>query len=97
MKLVATEKSEQNRALLDPWTLVHFSAGLAAGLMNLPREPALGAAVAYEVVEQVLERHELGQEVFDTSGPESVENAVLDVVVFAVGHWLGERWNADGD
>jgi len=96
MEIIATQKEEQNRAVLDPWTAVHFSMGLAAGLMSLDRRMVLPAAVAYELLEQFMERHRLGQEVFKTSGPEDTANAVADVAVFALGHWLGERWNESG-
>lgn len=96
MKILATAKPDQNRAAVDPWTAVHFAAGLAAGLMELPFAGAMGAAVAYEGVEQAFERTETGQDVFETSGPEHPANAVVDLAVFAVGHWLGRRWNRSG-
>ena len=94
MRLIATRKSDQNRTGLDPWTIVHFSAGLALGLVNAPLRWALTAAVAYEFAEQVVERQRWGQKLFATSGPEAVLNAVLDTAVFAAGHDLGRRWNA---
>lgn len=93
MRIVAVRKSEQNSAAVDPWTLVHFSAGLALGLVNAPFDKALGAAVGYEIVEQFAERREWGQEFFDTAGPEHLMNAAVDLGLFALGHWLGERWN----
>ena len=93
MKLIATKKSEQNRAALDPWTAVHLAAGLALGLMSVPLRHALGASVAYEVAEQVFERHDSGQSFFKTSGPEGLFNAAVDVAVFALGHRLGRMWN----
>jgi hypothetical protein len=93
VKIVATKKSEQNRALLDPWTVVHFATGLALGLVSVPREPALGAAVAYEFAEQWAERRRVGQELFDVSGPESFANATVDLAVFAIGHHVGSLWN----
>lgn len=93
MKLVATRKAEQNRAVVDPWTLVHFGTGLALGLINAPLRWWLPAATAYEIAEHYLEESETGKELFDTSGPEVVPNAVLDLVVFAVGHQLGRLWN----
>jgi hypothetical protein len=96
MRLIATRKHHQNRAAIDPWTLVHFSTGLALGLMAVSRRSSVGAAVAYELIEQVFERQEVGQRFFETSGPEEVMNAVVDVVVFAAGHALGERWNRTG-
>lgn len=96
MKLVATSKPDQNRAAIDPWTAVHLSAGLAAGLMEIPRTSAFGAAVGYEVVEQLFERHDTGKEFFKTTGPEQPANVVVDLAVFALGHWLGRRWNRSG-
>ena len=93
MKIVASRKAEQNRAVLDPWTVVHFAAGLASGLVNAPLRVTLPLAVLYEVGEYVLESNDVGQEIFDTSGPEAVPNAVIDVAVFALGHELGKRWN----
>lgn len=93
MKLIATAKEEQNRAVADPWTVVHFGAGLALGLVNAPLKAALGAAIAYEVLEQYLERSDEGKEFFDTAGPEVIPNALLDLVAFAAGHQLGRAWN----
>lgn len=93
MKIIATHKPDQNRAAIDPWTLVHLSAGLAVGLMAIPLRSGMTAAIAYEVVEQWFERHEWGQDLFKTSGPESLPNAFVDTAVFYVGHRLGERWN----
>ena len=97
MKLVATRKADQNRSWVDPWTVVHLSAGLAAGLMEVPLRWALPAAVAYEFGEQVFERFEIGQDFFRTSGPETIPNAIVDTVVFAVGHRLGRKWNRTRD
>lgn len=95
-RVLATEKAEQNRAAVDPWTLVHFSVGLAAGLMDLPLKPALAASIVYEAVEQVFERYPLGRRFFHTSGPETPDNALVDVVALALGHELGARWNRTG-
>lgn len=93
MKILATHKGEQNRAAVDPWTLVHFSFGLALGLMNARLAWSMGVAAGYEVVEQVFERREWGKRLFQTSGPESLPNALVDLVVFHAGHRLGTRWN----
>lgn len=93
MKLIALKKDDQNRAMLDPWTVVHFSVGLAAGLMDVRRDVAVSSAAVYEVVEQWVERRPWGQELFETSRPESVVNAAFDMAAFVVGHRLGELWN----
>lgn len=96
MKLLARSKPDQNVAAVDPWTAVHLAAGLAAGLMDLSRTSSMAAAVAYEVVEQVFERKEVGQEFFETHGPEHPANVMVDIAVFALGHWLGRKWNTTG-
>lgn len=93
MKILATQKSEQNRAAVDPWTAVHLSTGLALGLVEIPLRFAFAASVVYELAEQVFERREWGQEMFETHGPESLPNALVDSAVFLTGHWLGQRWN----
>ena len=93
MKLIATHKQEQNCAAIDPWTAVHMAAGLAMGLMDVPLRYAVSASVAYEVAEQVFERYEWGQELFETHGPERLPNAVVDTAVFVLGHRLGQMWN----
>jgi len=92
MKIIATRRKEQNRAALDPWTVVHFSAGLALGLTDVSRGSAFGAALGYELAEQVMERNKWGKDLFETRGPESVANALVDTVVFLAGHWLGAHW-----
>lgn len=91
--LIATRKSEQNQAAIDPWTVVHFSMGLAAGLMRVPFPPAMAAAVAYEVAEHGFENSKEGQEMFNISGPENMSNVLVDVAVFALGYWLADKWN----
>jgi hypothetical protein len=93
MKLIATRRAEQNRAAFDPWTVVHFASGLAAGLMKIPYEWSLPAAVAYELAEQYVERQEWGREMLGTKKPESLPNAVVDVLAFAAGQWTAHRWN----
>lgn len=78
---------------MDPWTAVHFAAGLAAGLTRIPLRWSLGAALLYEIGEQVLERRRVGRELFAVSGPEIPANVAMDVTVFAAGALCGERWN----
>ena len=96
MRIIATRKEHQNQAAIDPWTVVHFATGLALGLMEVRRAPLVAAAIGYELAEQGFERLEAGQHFFHTSGPEGATNAVIDVVVLALGHELGRRWNRSG-
>ena len=91
-KLVATKRSEQNKTILDPWTVVHFGVGLAAGLIGMCMKSTLVLGVAYELGEQVFERSEEGKSFFNISGPEPAANAVADIVVLAAGHYLGAAW-----
>jgi hypothetical protein len=92
--LVATRKADQNFAVLDPWSTVHFGVGMAAGLTGVPWWAALGAAVGYELSEQAFEKSEWGQRLFATSGPEAWPNAVADVVIYMGAWWLGSRYHA---
>lgn len=93
MKVLAVRKAEQNKAAIDPWTLVHFSSGLALGLTDVPFRLAVTGAVIYEIVEQYAERREWGKEFFETSGPEILPNVLVDIAVLAIGHRLGTAWN----
>lgn len=96
MRVIATKKEEQNKAAVDPWTAIHLTSGMAFGLTDVPFRWGVGLSIAYEVVEQYAERRGWGKRFFKTSGPESVPNAIVDIVAFAAGHWLGARWNATG-
>jgi len=91
--LIATTKSDQNEALIDPWSLVHFAAGLAAGLMGFGTGAAITGAVAYELLEAPLERAEFGKNLFNISKPETRGNQLVDVGIFALGHAAGAAWN----
>lgn len=92
MKLLARQKSDQNTAAVDPWTLVHFSSGLALGLMNARPGPVLLAAAAYEIAEQFIERSDAGHKLFSMKGPESHINVLVDLAVLYVGYRAGKRW-----
>lgn len=93
MKLIATSKSDQNIAAVDPWTAVHFGGGVALGLVGAPLPLVVLGAVAYEVAEQIAERNKSAQSFFGTSGPERPVNAVVDVAVLLGGWWLARRYN----
>lgn len=96
MRVIARDRSEQNQAMLDPWSIVHFGVGIAAGLVDLPLRAVLPLAIIYEIVEQELESRDVGQDLLETRGPESIPNAVADVLVFALGHELARRWTQTG-
>lgn len=96
MKLFATTVADQNVALFDPWTVIHFSVGLFAGLVGIPVAPSMAAAVGYEAFEQIAENQPWGQKIFRTSGSETVINLVSDVVIFGVGWYLGDRYHGGG-
>jgi hypothetical protein len=93
LALIATTKTDQNQAILDPWSIVHLAAGLAAGLIEVPAAPALLGAIVYELAERSMEQTAAGQAIFKTSGPERGLNAVADVALFALGQRMGRAWN----
>lgn len=96
MKLIARAKPDQNLAALDPWTVIHFAAGMAAGLMDIRFQWAIAGSVAYELLEQRAERRRWAKELFETSHVETLPNALADTLFFALGHRCGVRWNASG-
>ena len=96
MDFLAEDKSEQNVAAVDPWTVVHLGTGLATGLMGLSARWSLAASMVYEVLEQLAEQKRLGKKLFQTSRPESLPTAMVDVAAFAAGHALGKWWNRTG-
>jgi len=93
MKLIAWNKKDQNKAVADPWTLVHGGAGLAAGLVNMPMGWAVTAAVLYEIVEHYAQRDPKVLKIFSVSAPEIMPNQIIDIVVFAIGVFAGHRYN----
>lgn len=96
MKLIAYNKKDQNEAWIDPWSAVHCSVGLGAGLINVPFRWTLAGAIAWDVFEHFFERSRFGQRFFQTSGPESLGNVASDTVLFLFGWYLGQRYNATG-
>lgn len=94
MKLIATTKAEQEHAAIDPWTVVHFGLGLAAGLMNMRFGTTLAANVGFELAESYFQRSEFGQRLFAVSSPENPVNTLADIAVVQLGWWLGRKWNA---
>lgn len=97
MKILATNKSEEDKALIDPWTAVHAGVGLAAGLLGLNFFWSMAGAAAYEVVEHHVQKNKLGHQIFGTHEPEVLGNAITDVGIFGIGWWLGDKWNKTGD
>jgi hypothetical protein len=91
---LATRKSEQNDAWVDPWSAVHLASGLAFGLVGVKFVPSMIAAGVFDVVEHIAESHDVGKRFFNTSGPESAGNVVVDLALFAFGWKLGEMWNS---
>ncbi|MFW5920342.1 MAG: hypothetical protein ACOCUS_00780 [Polyangiales bacterium] len=78
-----------NRAPVDGWTAVHFVAGAAAGGAGLPWWAAIGVGVVYEGAEQVVERTELGRQLFGSDCPESVANVAVDLTSWMAGWGAG--------
>ncbi len=97
MVIFAIDKDDQNESLMDPWSFVHGTSGLAFGLTGINFWTSISAAVIYDVLEQIAERNPIGQKLFATSGPESFGNVIVDLLLFAGGWWLGARYNATGD
>lgn len=78
-----------NRAILDPWSLVHAGVGVAAALANINPWLVVAGATAYEVFEFQLE-YPRGSELLGTKRPEWALNMTADLVVL-FGAFIGTR------
>jgi hypothetical protein len=96
MRLVAYSKRDQNEAWIDPWSAVHATSGLAFGLTDVSFFASITAAIIFDVFEHLFERGKYGQRFFNTSGPESWGNVAADLLLFAGGWYLGNRYNSSG-
>jgi F0F1-type ATP synthase membrane subunit c/vacuolar-type H+-ATPase subunit K len=63
---------------------VHLLVGLAAGAAGVPPALAVGAAVAFEIIE-TLHEHPRGSRLFGTKRPESPLNMASDFAAFGLG------------
>lgn len=91
MRLIATRKSQQRDALVDPWTVVNFSSGLATGLAEVSLGKAIGLIVLYEVGRSVLSSGKV--KLFATPQQEIPENQVVDALVYLLGWKLGHAYH----
>lgn len=88
MKIVALHKEDQDRAIFDPWTVVHFATGLGLGLLDINFYLTMGASVLHELLELRPETMK-----FWKSKPESIGNVTIDLVTVALGWYLGQAYN----
>ena len=79
------KKYDVDTSPVDAWTVVHFGAGLAAGLVGFPLLLTLAAAMFWEAAEN-WRRPALTSEAFPHWTPEVNTNVLIDVVA-AVGGW----------
>jgi hypothetical protein len=71
---------EANRSALDPWSLVHAGAGVAAAAVNMNPWLFIALATGYEVFEFQLE-YPSGSPIFGTKRPEWRLNMTADLAV----------------
>lgn len=79
-----------NRSVLDPWSLVHAGAGVAAATVNMNPWLFVALATGYEVLEYQLE-YPRGNKLFGTKRPEWDLNMTADLGV-AFGAFVLTRW-----
>ncbi len=91
MNLVAVTRSEQDTALLDPWTIVHFAIGLGAGLLDINGWIVGGIAAGHELLERRPQTMK-----FWKSKPETIGNVTIDMATVMLGWYLGKRYNRTG-
>ena len=88
MRLYAKHKYDQ--AITDPYSVLHFSAGMATGLGEVGMVKALLGAVVVDFAYSKFYGKPTG--LFSKTGWEPPVNKVADVALFALGNYLGRRW-----
>lgn len=91
MTIVALSKDEQDSAFVDPWTVVHFSVGLALGLLEVSAAFTMIVSTIHEIIELRPQAMK-----FFKSTPESVGNVVIDMASVMGGWWLGDKYAKSG-
>lgn len=91
MKLFAGNRHQQG--LTDPWSAVHFSAGLTTGLASVPLAQAVVFAVLTDAAISWLTQSSSG--LLRRLDDEPPANKVADILLFALGNHLGRQWNGD--
>jgi hypothetical protein len=80
--------------MLDPYSLLHYSAGLATGLGGVaPIKAIVGAALA-DLAFSYLYQRPTG--LFRKTEVEPPINKVADIALFALGNYMGRRWSEQG-
>ena len=92
MKLYAKSRSEQ--AVTDPYSVLHYSAGLATGLGGIGALEAVLGAVVLDIVWSALFKSQ-PTGLLRKSENEPPINKVADIALFALGNYMGRRWNGD--
>lgn len=69
---------QSNRAVLDPWSLVHVGAGVGAAVVGMNPWLFVALATGYEVLEFQME-YPRGSPIFGTKKPEWGLNMVADL------------------
>lgn len=84
----------QESAMLDPYSLIHYSAGLATGLGKVkPGRALIGAAVVDFVFSYLFEAP---TGLYRKTGVEPPINKVADIGLFMLGNYMGRRWSERG-
>lgn len=89
MQLYAKHKYDS--ALTDPYSLLHYSAGLATGLGGVAPFKAIVGAAVVDLAFSYLYQRPTG--LFRKTGHEPPLNKVADIALFALGNYMGRRWS----
>lgn len=80
-----------NEDWFDGWSWAHFGSGLLLGALGMQYDTFLVGHLIYDGAEQVVERTEWGQQLFDTKGPEHPRNIIGDTAVASLGWYISTK------
>jgi len=81
---------EENKSVLDKWSIIHSLVGYIAGKKNINFKWFLTAIISYEIFEYAIE-YPHGSKIFGTVRPESGVNLISDLVLGVVFYKLGNK------
>lgn len=84
-------KHPDDYAVLDPWTVIHFSSGLATGLAEVTMLRAIGIALTTDIIYSLLLSQRSG--LLRKREVEPLSNKAADFAAFALGNYMGRRWS----
>lgn len=89
VRMRTARPDEINGAALDRFSIIHFSSGVATGMLGTPAWAAAVGSVLWEFIERPLKDH--FPEMFPHPLQDRLTNATTDTIFMMAGWWAGRQ------